>query len=140
VYFLGYTAKEVQKRLDDHLREAKYDASLTLLAAIEAALWLDFDYGRTRKLKDSKSKKIRESQLDHRSPIEDIIKLLLGGSVPKHIITALKICFNYRHWLAHGRYWRLNLGKEKPTFEEIFILAQTIEKALYTVEKTEPEA
>ena len=137
VYFLGDTAKEIRKRLDDHLREAEYDASLTLLAAVEAALRLDFDYRQRRRLKDPRSKEVRRiaklsrGHFNFRISLVDLVSLLaIGDSVPNRIRNSLKICFKYRHWLAHGRYWRLNLGRQKPTFTEIYQLAQTIENVL----------
>jgi hypothetical protein len=35
------------------------------------------------------------------------------GSDPeiKHVVSEFKGALNLRHWLAHGRYWKLNLGR-----------------------------
>jgi len=137
-YFFGCTAEEVKNRLDCHLQEAESDASFALLAAIEAIFRLDFDYRRKNKLKDPKSKALRrisKSPRDHFKHDVSMNKLFnvlaTDDSVPRHTITFLKICFEYRNWLAHGRYWQLNIGRDKPTFSEIYQLAQTIENRLY---------
>jgi len=34
----------------------------------------------------------------------------------------LKLAFKFRHWIAHGRYWKPKIGK-KYDFNEIFKLA-----------------
>jgi hypothetical protein len=43
-------------------------------------------------------------------------KLLLGE---------LKGALNYRHWLAHGRYWEPKLGR-KYDYESLYLLVQTV--------------
>ena len=139
--FLGDTAKDVEKRLNDHLQEAEYDASLTLLAAIEAAFRLDYDYRQTKRLKDPRSKEIRRisqlhkterSHFRHDIAINKLFEVLaMDDSISTRVIKFMTICFDYRNWLAHGRYWRLSLGRDKPAFAEIYQIAQTIEKTLY---------
>jgi hypothetical protein len=136
-HFWGYTEKELKEHLSDHLQETEYDASLALLAAIEAAFRFDFDYRRKKRLKDSRSKEIRRlSKLPKRNSYEISINKIFGTlkidqAVPNHTITLLNNYFKYRNWLAHGRYWNLNRGANKPTFLEIYQLAQAIENVLY---------
>ena len=135
-YFVQYSKKEVMERLSQHLHEAEYDASLALLAAMEAALRLDFDTRDRKRLKDSRSQAARQlaktvKGVHFRIPIGELCDLFaIDRSVPNHVISKLKICFNYRHWLAHGRYWQLKQLQVKPTFSVIFQLAQTIKGAL----------
>ena len=134
--YIGYSQKDVDYYLSDHLREAEYDACLTLLGAIEAALRLDLDYRHRHRLKDQKSKEVRQmlkgisrGDFVYRIPITKIIDLLNSDqSVPNRIVNSLKNTFKYRHWLAHGRYWQLQIGIHKPSFLDIYQLAQTIEK------------
>jgi len=140
-FFFGCSENEMREHLAHHLQEAEYDASLTLLAAIEAAFRLDFDHRYEMKLKDQWSKKVRQMAKDvgtrpHRDiPIIQLIHLLEMVFVPKHIITLLIKYFKYRNWLAHGRYLcleDLELGKNKPSkppFLDIYQLAKTIEKS-----------
>jgi len=135
VYFLGYTKQELEDRLSYHLREAEYDASFTLLAAIEAAFRLDCDYRLKNRLKDPRSKVLRRmsKELSRHISIDELFDALKEDhSIPNHTITLLKIYFKYRHWLAHGRYWHLQTGLSKlPTFADIYQLAQTINNLLY---------
>jgi hypothetical protein len=37
----------------------------------------------------------------------------------------LKAAFLYRHWLAHGRYWKPKLGRVHD-FDSLYLLAQTV--------------
>ena len=111
VYFDKYPDKAIREHLSYHLREAEYDASLSLLAAIEAAFRLDFQYRHKKRRKDVRSKAIRRmsewprGSLDYRIPINKLFDLLtLDGSAPNRTINLLKTYFRYRHWLAHGRY------------------------------------
>ena len=134
---IGYSEKEILDRLDYHLREAEYDACLTLFGAIEAAFRLDVDHRHKKRLKDMRSKaarqmiKLSREHFDHRIPINDLFDLLaIDHSATKNTIDSLKVCFKYRHWLAHGRYWQLKLGRSRPTFSEVFQLAQKIKNVL----------
>jgi len=127
-----------KEHLDYQLQEAEYDASLALLGAIEAAFRLDFDDRHHKRLKDPRSKAVREMSklprgdaLNYRIPITCIFNLLtIDHSAPERTINLLKIYFKFRHWLAHGRYWQLHLGINRPTFSEIFHVAQKVQSVL----------
>ena len=133
--------KEKRKYLDYQLQEAEYDASLALLGAIEAAFRLDFDYRRKRRLKDSRSKAVRQASgfprddFDYRISITKLFDILANDHSADHSTTnptidLLKVYFKYRNWLAHGRYWQLRLGINRPTFSDIFQAAKTIKNLL----------
>ena len=139
--FFGRSETELMERLSYHLQEAEYDASLALFAAIEAALRLDIHYRHEKRLKDLRSRRIREllnrprGRSNHDIEIDEIIKTLkIGASVSQRsidrIISRLQEYFKYRHWLAHGRYWKRKQGSCTPTFSDIYRLAQEIEKVL----------
>ncbi len=138
-YFRGYSEKELKKHLAYHLQEAEYDACLALLAAIEAAFRLDFDYRHRAKRKDSRSSEIRRmsklprNDFSHDIAMSDLFDLLaVDGSASGRTINLLKVFFQYRHWLAHGRYWRLKIGGKKPNFSDIYQIAQAIGEVLIT--------
>ena len=138
VYFSRYSEKELQERLSYHLQEAEYDASLALLAAMEAAFRLDFDYRQKKRLKDTRSREVRRlsgsprGEFNYEISINALLNTLkLDPFVSDRIITLLKNCFKYRNWLAHGRYWHLNIGADKPAFSDIYQLALAIEDRLY---------
>jgi len=125
--------EEIKKRLAYHMREVEYDASLALFGAVEAAFRLDFILRqRMRKWKDSRSLEARQvaksTRSDHsRISIFKLFDLMTFDndiSVPKLTIDRLKFYFRYRNWLAHGRYWKLPLYFIKPTFIDIYQIAQ----------------
>ena len=45
-----------------------------------------------------------------------------NSDVPHKVIADLKEAFQYRHWLAHGRYW--NPRFRKLDYEEVYTLAE----------------
>lgn len=137
-YFTGFSKKELTEHLSYHLQEAEYDACLALLAAIEAAFRLDFDYRHKKRRKDSRSKAVRRisktprGEFSFRISIESLFDILaLDNTAPARTINLLKIYFRYRHWLAHGRYWQLRIGRDRPTFSDIYQIAQAVDAALY---------
>jgi len=140
VHSFGCSEKEMKEKreyLDYQLQEAEYGASLALLGAIEAAFRLDFDYRHRKRLKDSRSKAVRQASdlprddFDYRISITKLFDILaIDHSATNKTINLLKIYFKYRHWLAHGRYWQLHLGISRPTFSDIFQVAQTIKSVL----------
>lgn len=140
VHSFGHSEKEVKEKkkyLDYQLQEAEYDASLALLGAIEAAFRLDFDYRHTQRLKDARSKAIRgmteltRDVFSSKVPMSKLFELLsIDHSAPGRTINLLHIFFQYRNWLAHGRYWQLKLKIGRPTFSDIYQVAQAIKNIL----------
>jgi hypothetical protein len=136
-YFTGLSETEIGKQLTEHLMEAEYDACLTLFAAIEAALRIDCDYCCRKRLKDQRAKAVRkmvqtfEGRPFNRIPLNEIFKqLLVDQSVKKSIVNRLKQFFQFRHWLAHGRYWTFKSGIQ-PDFLDVYELAQEIDGLLF---------
>ncbi|MDR2439070.1 MAG: hypothetical protein LBE12_06850 [Planctomycetaceae bacterium] len=136
-YFTGFSETEIQEQLVEHIREAEYDACLTLLAAIEAAFRIDCDYCCRKRPRTPRAKAVRKivqtfegMSIDRISLNELFEQLLVDQSVKKSIVNYLKQFFKFRHWLAHGRYWTFKSG-EPPTFGEIYKLAQVINRLLF---------
>ncbi|MDR3197932.1 MAG: hypothetical protein LBU34_08710 [Planctomycetaceae bacterium] len=137
-YFMGFSENEIQEQLIEHIREAEYDACLTLLAAIEAAFRIDCDYCCRKRPKTPRAKTVRKIvqtfegiSIDRINLSKLFEQLLADQSVNRSIVNRLKQFFKFRHWLAHGRYWTFKSG-EPPTFGEIYKLAQVIDGLLFT--------
>jgi hypothetical protein len=111
--FLGYSLAEFHEFLLGRIEETDLRSSLAILAAVEAALRIDYLLRATKRGKDPLSKAFRtiyrEKQENARFD-EDLLDLW-GQYYPelKRIIGELRAALHFRHWLAHGRYW------ERPT-------------------------
>ena len=119
--------------MEDALEESERRSSFQVLAAFEAALRIDFyqrSYARTAKLRARPRpalKKLREMLVDRGRHVrlEDILEAWkVHSTVPASLISELHTAFKYRHWLAHGRYWTLKLGRQHD-YHGIFTLVET---------------
>jgi hypothetical protein len=114
--FLGYTPAEVIEELYERLAEAELAALFTLLASVEAAFRIDFLQRCYRKDKADISRHFRE--LNRRRPSrikldEDIFDSWANDiDALRSITNKLKAAFQFRHWLAHGRYWTPKFGRK----------------------------
>jgi len=43
---------------------------------------------------------------------EDILELWKDYATNRSVVSELKSVFNFRHWLAHGRYWAAKTGRK----------------------------
>ena len=107
--FDNYTPDEVNRELSESLAELEMATALSIFSAIEAAFRIDYLQRCYRKEKDSMSREFRRlhKKKGVRVSLEDEIfdvwkRHALGVN---SIIGALRAAFNFRHWLAHGRYW-----------------------------------
>jgi hypothetical protein len=127
--FTGYTPEELVDELEKRLLEQNRTAALSVLAAVEAAFSIDF-FQRVKKGKknDPLAKAFRavNRSTSAHLPMEVILDAWCDhAGVRRHIMGTLKGAFNYRHWLAHGRYWIPSLGR-KYDYETIFEIADGI--------------
>lgn len=109
VRFANYKPDQVNSELNDRLAELEMATALSIFAAIEAAFRIDYLQRCYRKEKDAMSRAFRllHKEKGVRVSLEDEIfdvwkKHAVGAT---SIIRALRAAFNFRHWLAHGRYW-----------------------------------
>jgi hypothetical protein len=124
-YFTGYTIKELQAELDERINELDKSTAFTVLAAIEAHLRVDYIQRCQSKGKDDLSRKFRDlykCKGNKASLSEDILELWKDNVCRKTVVSELKSAFNFRHWLAHGRYWVAKLGR-KYDFNDVLTLA-----------------
>lgn len=125
---VGSRIEDINSLLTLRLLENDRSASLTILAALES--WFRIDC-RTRAEKRERSpvgrrfKKMynRCGQSVSKIRFEDILDTWSDAEpTSKQIIRQVKDAFNYRHWLAHGRYWVPKLGR-KYDYSTVYVIA-----------------
>lgn len=129
VLFAGLSQIELQDQFKAVSEENDRLNSMNLLSAIEAAFRIDYLLRCYNKKKDPLSRafrKLHHQKADKASLQEDIFDAWKNyGGVSNHVVSDLKGAFNYRHWLAHGRYWVPKLGRKYDYFS-IFTLGQQV--------------
>lgn len=126
-FFLGKSIDEIESYFQELLVELEYLVSLDLIVAAEAILRKDF-YKKIEKVKsvgpevsDSISKeyfrifKIKGHKVSLKEDILEVRKRIF----PSHqkAISDFKGAIGFRDWLAHGRYWKPNLGRNYTPFD-----------------------
>jgi hypothetical protein len=121
--------KEVEEIMGLRLTEHSHLTAFSVLAAIEAAFRIDYLQRCDKRKKDELSRaflKLYAAKGVRASLKNDILQGWKDKSnVPDHIIGDLNGAFNYRDWLAHGRYWKPNLGR-KYDYESVYLLAESV--------------
>ncbi len=126
--FIGYTPLEIELEMYSVLAEHARNTSMSILAALEATFRMDFLQRCYKRRRDALSRSFRElhGQRGQYVPLKDIFGLWqLHSDVSRSIISDLARAFNYRHWLAHGRYWTPKIGREYD-YDDIYALAESI--------------
>lgn len=126
--FFGYNPGEISAELGERLEEIEITSSLAILASIEAAFRIDYYYRCKRKNKDDVSLEFRSvyKRKALRVSLEDEIFEIwkVKSNVSASLIGDLRGAFKFRHWIAHGRYWKPKLG-QKFDFSTVFLVGQT---------------
>lgn len=129
--FAGCSATELDAELQARLEEIDRTSTLSVLSAIEAIFRIDYLERCYTKKKDPISRVFRQLYKKE-GPRVSFEKHILfvwerestGASI---IIDKLKDVFKYRHWLAHGRYGVLKMGKKNGyDYQDVFLLAETL--------------
>jgi len=117
--FTGWSLAEIEEHFDTILTEVDHQISLSLLAAAEAAIRVDFFRRVQERGKDAVSRRLRSLPLldagrgdrNLRVRLDDILSVW-ASEVPacKSALARFRGALNYRHWLAHGRFWKPKLG------------------------------
>jgi hypothetical protein len=116
--------------LKARLGESDLRSALALLIGIEARFRVDFNSRCRKRLKDDLSRYFREVEKrgDRVRLDEDIIEGWKSHTnASPSAISELRGAFNFRHRLAHGRYWSPKLGR-KYDFDSVRTLAEAIER------------
>jgi hypothetical protein len=115
------------------IQETDLRSAFFVLTSIEAAFRIDYLYRCQRKMKDDLSRTFRIIYKDrggNASLDEDIFETWKEqSSAPgPRLIGELRGAFNFRHYLAHGRYWEPKLGR-KYDFNFVYSLADDVLQA-----------
>jgi len=126
------TPAEIRASHDERLREARAASTMTLLAALEASFRVDYLQRNYLKKRDPLSRALRALYSEKQQRVslsDDILQAWLDHSnVKLALVNEIRAAFNYRHWLAHGRYWVSKLGR-RYDFERVYYLCSGIDSA-----------
>jgi hypothetical protein len=124
-FFTGLSIDELQTELDKRMDELDKSVAMTILAAIEAHLKVNYILRSQNKYKDELSKKFRKLYIRKgfkASLDEDILELWKDYVNKESVVSEIRSAFKFRHWLAHGRFWVAKLGR-KYDFKSLHRLA-----------------
>lgn len=131
-HFLGVSADVIEREYLNCVNEIGKNYSLSMLAAVEAAFKVDYILRSKLKKKDAVSRALRElyRRKEGRASLEDdIFKIWKQHTTPPKIIGDIVGAFNFRHWLAHGRFWPPKFGQTYDFFS-IYTLSLQLLTAL----------
>lgn len=125
--YFGRPAGEV---LAARIEETDLRSAFFVLTALEAAFRIDYLYRCQKKMKDELSRAFREIYRDRgtKAGLDEDIFETWKGKLPAPVpglIGQLRGAFNFRHYLAHGRYGEPKLGR-KYDFNFIYSLADDV--------------
>ena len=109
--FALYSPQELERERQERLEELNKSTSLTILAAVEAHIMVNFVNRCLNREKDPLSKKFRTlfknkgHEVQKISLRNDILGLWKDHVNHKWVVSELRAAIRYRHWLAHGRYF-----------------------------------
>jgi len=111
--FYGMTPEEFSQAIGAARQELEQQVALMLTASFEAVLRVDLAMRCAKRRKDADSRALR-TRFRRRNFQEIRFEELLDawksqiGSARK--LGRLRQLVNFRHWLAHGRYWKQKSG------------------------------
>ena len=111
-----HTKQELIEAFDHHISELEKNISFNILSALEASFRIDYLIRTRTKYKDDLSREFRELYKSKEKDVslEQDILTIWKQEYPsfKSIVSEYIGALNYRHWLAHGRYWVPKLGRK----------------------------
>lgn len=126
--FATYLPSEVNSELAERMSETDKRSTLVVLARIEAAFQKDYTERCRLKMSDNVSiafRKIHKNRRGRARLNEDILDVWYQNVDPssRRVISELRGMLNFRHWLAHGRYWHAGA---KYSFRDAYFLAEIV--------------
>lgn len=126
---VGLSPKAIKAMRDKLLRELSIECGMMLMSAVEAALRTDFVLRcrKSRKEQIDRDFKLvleRVKELYQIRIKEDLIdRWAKEYPTDKHSFSLLKNRFDYRNWVAHGRYWNKyqNAGANSTAFTSLLM-------------------
>ncbi len=131
VKYLGKSLNDIDQDFSHHLEELENTACLSLLAAAEAILRMEYLKRVYKRGKDPLSRDFRElyKKKENKAHFEEDILNIWSKNYPnlKGIIGELKGALKLRHWLAHGRYWEpKRMGRKLYDAHSIYTIADSL--------------
>lgn len=131
--FAQSTANEVRDALESSLAELDNTSSMSVMSAIEAALRVDYLSRAYDRRRDPLSRAMREVHRikGGRASLEDdlIPQWREYSAVPRVLLSHTVSAFRFRHWIAHGRYWKPKLGA-KYDYVTVYAIAEELFAAM----------
>lgn len=120
--FVGMTETDREQSIRDLAGELSHEVVLLLTASFEALVQVDFEDRVSNRRKDPISRSLYRLARSHERrrdrprwiPVEEILDVWQRETGRAHLIGRLKQLFQFRHWLAHGRYWVQKSGLKDP--------------------------
>jgi hypothetical protein len=126
IRFAGYSLLEVDKELTERIKETDARSALAVMAHIEAVFRVDYKERCQRKKPDPVSIEFRKiHKRRRRVRLDEDIWQTWREQKPstRALIGELRGAFKFRHWLAHGRYWRVG---QRYDFQSLYLLANAV--------------
>ena len=125
--FASDKPSKVEMKLADRLSETDMRSALAIMARVEAAFRIDYKQRCEMKKPDSVSRAFRAlfKTRGRNVRLEDEIWEVWRQSYPSTspLISQLRSVFRFRHWLAHGRYWKVG---NKYDYQTLYLLADGV--------------
>ena len=124
--FLGYSAADIARDLAACLGEVDVASSFSVIAMLEAAFRIDYLQRNYQKRRDPISRdfrKLHKGRGSKASLEDEILDVWRAHTRQRRLIGDLRGALNFRHWVAHGRYWQPKLGRAYD-FATIHVLAE----------------
>lgn len=137
--FLGLKPEEVSAKAEELRRELTFEGNMAVLSHVESLFRVDAIIRcQAKRKRDNLYKRFCTEirQLNGRK-LYHFIRLnetILDGWKEEHsehtdLLNRLRQAFEYRNWLAHGKYWTYKEAIGKYTYEYVLCLAKDVVKA-----------
>lgn len=134
--FCGYTKEEVRKEADEIRNELSHTCSFYAMAYVESLFRIDSFVRVKHKCKGDVTplikKMVQSKEKLSLVRFEDLLDAWEATHADdRELFREVKQAFQFRHWMAHGRYWKPNDNIDKHfDFEDIYSLVSAVESLL----------
>ena len=127
--FSLYSPGELLEERNGCLLEHRLSASMTVLAAVEAAFRIDFELRCRNTNPDPISDRLRMMRRGRMQNSISFTREILHGWEQEYprgadTISVMREAFQFRNWLAHGRYWVPDT--DKFDYDDLYALAESV--------------
>lgn len=143
VIFANKSEAEVAAELDRLKEELSMEGAFELLAYLEKVFRTDCHIRCTRRYKDDLSKSFKDvyksvGKIQYKIGFIDVIvagwkKFFLEQDPHNQdvldMFSQINDFFNFRNWMAHGRYWDYPYSRGKHNFDVVWIMVNEVENA-----------